>query len=196
MYCPCKSNGPLMGYQQHIQKLTSLNRFKCPREAILMDLAKEINLWQEEGNHIVLLSDFNDDVTNTKVKTWAANLGLVEAITWLHPNDPPPTYQRGRRPIDGIFLAQKMLQKAAGGYFCFGEAVPSDHREIWLDLHLLEICLRDQLPQTPLRARWLQCKDPRIVNRYNTNLLQILQEHYLPEKIKSLSDKLQQPTDL
>jgi len=95
MYCPCKLNGPLMGYQQHIQKLTFLNRFKCPWEAILTDLAKEINIWQGEGDHIILLSDFNDDVTDTKVQKWAANLGLVEAITWLQPNDPPPMYQRG-----------------------------------------------------------------------------------------------------
>jgi len=196
MYRPCKLNGPLTGYQQHVRKLTSLHHFKFPREAILTDLAKEIHLWQEEGDHIILLPDVNDDVTDTKVKTWAAKLGLVEAITWLHPIDPPPTYQRGRCPINGILLAPKMLQKVAGGYFCFGKVVPSDHRAIWLDLHLPEICPCDQMPHTPPRARWLQCKDPRIVNKYNMHLLQIIQEHHLPEKIKALSDKLQQLMDL
>jgi len=114
-----------------------------------MDLAEEINLWQDEGNHIVLLLDFHDNVTDTIVRTWVANLGLVKAITWLHPNNPPPTYQRGRRPIDGIFLAPKMLHQAVGRYFCFGEVVPSDHRAIWLDLHLPEICPRDQVLHTP-----------------------------------------------
>jgi len=162
----------------------------------LMDLAKEINIWQDKGDHIILLLDFNDNVTDIKVKTWVAKLGLVEAIMWLHPINPPPMYQRGRHPIDGIFLASKMLHKAVGGYFCFGEAVPSDHRAIWLDLHLPEICPHDQVPHTSPWVRRLQCKDPRIVNKYNTQLLQILQEHHLPEKIKALNDTLHHLTDL
>ncbi len=89
MYRPCCSNGPMTVYQQHLRRLTSLQRFECPKEAILVDLAKEIQTWQHEGDHVILLTDFNDDITDTSVRRWAANLGLVEAITWLHPTNPP-----------------------------------------------------------------------------------------------------------
>jgi len=167
MYRPCKANGLLTGYQQHVRKLTSIHHFKCPWVAILTDLAKEIHLWQDEGDHIILMSDINDDVTSIEVKTWAANLGLVEAIAWLHSSNPPPTYQRGQRPINGIFLAPKLLQQVVGGYFSFGEAIPSDHRAIWLDLHLPKICPSAQMPHTSPWARQLQCKDLHIMNKYN-----------------------------
>jgi len=196
MYRPCKSNGPLTVYQQHIRKLTSLQRYECPREAILTDLGKEITIWQDEGDHIILLSDINDDVTGIEVQPWAAKLGLVEAVTWLHTSNPPPTYQRGRRPIDGIFVASKLLHKAAGGYFGFGDAAPSNHRAIWLDLHLPEICPQEQVSHISPRARRLQCKDPRIVHKYNTILLQIIQQTQLPKKIKALNEQLLNLTDL
>jgi len=59
----------------------------------LADIIKEIRKWQEMGNQILLLMDFNDDVTATWVKRWVANLGMVEAITYLSPETAPPTYQ-------------------------------------------------------------------------------------------------------
>jgi len=59
-------------------------------------MAKEVNAWQEEGNHVILLMDFNDDVMDMAVRQWAASLSLVEAITWLHQESLPPTYQRGQ----------------------------------------------------------------------------------------------------
>jgi len=96
MYRPCQSNRPTTVYQQQVHKLVSINHFECPCEAILVDMAKEVNAWQEEGNHVILLMDFNDDVMDMAVRQWAASLSLVEAITWLHQESLPPTYQRGQ----------------------------------------------------------------------------------------------------
>jgi len=148
MYQPCRSNGPLTVYQQHVCKLASLQQFECPKEAILADLAQEIQAWQDEGNHVILLTNFNEDITDPSIHCWATNLGLVEVITWLHHVTPPPTYQCGQKPIDSIFITPQLLPLAAGGYCGFSDAIPSDHRAIWLDLHLLEICLMHQLAHT------------------------------------------------
>jgi len=63
MYCPCYSQGPMTTYQQHVRHLTNSNRFECPRDAILSDITKEIRTWQEEGDHIIVLTDFNKAVT-------------------------------------------------------------------------------------------------------------------------------------
>jgi len=104
MYCLCFSNGPLMMYQQHVWRLTKLQQFECPWDAILMDIMKEIKSWQELSDHVIVLTDFNDEVTDLAIRHWAANIGLVEAITWLHPNLPPPAFQRGSWPIDSIFI--------------------------------------------------------------------------------------------
>jgi len=42
--------------------LAKLGRTECPREAILNDLKHDIAEWQEEGNEIIVLTDFNENV--------------------------------------------------------------------------------------------------------------------------------------
>jgi len=73
--------------------LIGLHHFDCPWKAILANITKEIKQWHELGNQILLLTDFNDNITNAATKSWVAKLGLVEAITWLHPDQPPPRFQ-------------------------------------------------------------------------------------------------------
>jgi len=52
-----------------------------------------MHLWQDEGDHLIILMDFNDDMTVAAAREWAANLGLVEAITYLNQAQAPPMYQ-------------------------------------------------------------------------------------------------------
>jgi len=153
MYRPCVLSGPLTTYQQHMRGLAKLNQFECPKKAILLDITQEIQSWQDLGNHIVLLTDFNDDINEPWVTHWVAILGLVEAIMSLHSDKAPQTFQRGSYPIDGIFIAPQLLQKLAGGYLSFGDAIPSDHCTIWLDLDLPEICSMHQELHTRPQAR-------------------------------------------
>jgi len=54
--------GPQTTNQQQVHRLTKLHCFDNPQDAILMDMAKEILTWQESGNHVILLTDFNHDV--------------------------------------------------------------------------------------------------------------------------------------
>jgi len=86
-----------------------MHRFECPHKAILKDLTIKMKAWQDGGDHLIILTDFNNDITDPTVHNWVANLGLVEAITYLHPERAPPTYQRGSRPIDGIFTEPQLL---------------------------------------------------------------------------------------
>jgi len=69
-----------------------MRSFDCPCDAILHDLSREMREWQDEGDHVIVLTDFNDDVTAATARTWATQLGLVEALTWLTPGAAPPTY--------------------------------------------------------------------------------------------------------
>jgi len=193
MYRPCFSTGPLSTYQQHVRKLSQLHRYVCPRNELLTDISKEMHLWQDEGDHLIVLTDFNDDVTAAEARAWAADLGLVEAITYLNQAPAPPTYQRGSRPIDGIFLAPQLLIAAAGGYLAFGDAIPSDHRAIWLDLHFPEICPPHPESYVKPKARRLQCKDPRIVARYSEELLSILNTHHLTTRVLQLQRQADRP---
>jgi len=63
MYHPCFSKGPLSTYQQHIQKLSQMCQYECPHNELLKDITKEMHTWQDKGDHLIVLMDFNDDVT-------------------------------------------------------------------------------------------------------------------------------------
>jgi len=156
--------------------------------AILQDITKDILQWQDEGDQIILLTDFNDDITLQQARQWVGKLGLVEAVTWLNTNDAPPTFQRGSRPIDGIFAAPQLLERAAGGYLAFGEAVPSDHRAIWVDFVLPQVCPRRQEAYSQPKARRLQCKDPRVVDKYNNVLHEKLVKLNIPFRLQTIND--------
>jgi len=195
MYRPCFSTGPLTMYQQHICRQMALNQTECPRATILIDIAKKIQQWQEDRDHVLLLTDYNNDILSNLVCVWAGKLGLVKAVMWLNTVDAPPTFQRGSQPIDGIFAAPQLLEWAAGGHFGSGEAILSD-RAIWVDFDMLQVCPHNQEAFTCLPARHLQCKDPQVVTWYNEALWAGLTTQNIPQRLAELNDTLQQPSDI
>ncbi len=62
LYRLCSLDDPLLTYQQHCCGLAKLGQNACPRKAILSDLESELISWQEAGDMIIVLTDFNDDV--------------------------------------------------------------------------------------------------------------------------------------
>jgi len=44
------------------------NQYDCPCDAILSDITKEIKQWQEEDNHIIVLTNFNKVVTEAMAR--------------------------------------------------------------------------------------------------------------------------------
>ena len=96
------------------------------------DLSVEITKWHTDNENAILMVDLNEDVASDNITSFFYNLQLEEAITDRHATlqGIQPTYQRGSRPIDGIFMSQH-LEIQAGGYLPFG-AASSDHRAIWI----------------------------------------------------------------
>jgi len=62
LYRPCKANGPSTTYQQHIWALSKRNWTEGLQAVVLHNLVKEIKICQQEGDRIILLTDFNGDV--------------------------------------------------------------------------------------------------------------------------------------
>ena len=101
---------------------------------MILDLIDDIKVWQEQGDQIMLLTDANEHVGNEEFISAFREIGLTEAILDKHrdTNGVQLTHQRGKDPIDGIFLSANIEVQAAG-YLSFGEA-PSDHRGLWVQL--------------------------------------------------------------
>jgi len=80
VYHPCPSDGLLSTYQQHSHALAQLRWMECPRKAILSNLQVELADWQEAGDRIIVLTDFNEDVQLPWIQQFFANANLIEAI--------------------------------------------------------------------------------------------------------------------
>jgi hypothetical protein len=96
---------------------------------MIQDLALAIDQWKEEGDHIILGMDANEDARDGTVNDALMKLGLREAILDRHQDkSPQATHNRNknRTPIDGIWISPS-IYITVGGYLPFGEECPSDH---------------------------------------------------------------------
>jgi len=190
LYRPCRSDGPLSTYQQHCRGLTKLNRNECPRAAVLTDLTLEVRNWQEEGDEIILLTDFNEDVRSPWIQRYFEDLNLVEALTYLTGLPPTATHNRGSTPIDGIYISPALLPSISGGYLAFETILPSDHRALWIDVPGILLGLDETPHLRKPQARRLQCRDPRVVKKYVEHLTQTLEAEQVFSRFDTLRSSI------
>ncbi len=138
---------------------------------------------------VIVSSDMNNDVRSQKIQQKLRQSGLVEGLTTQH-RFPLATHNQGSFPIDGIFLPSVLLDHCESGYLEFGEAIPSDHRVLWIDIPATYISLEEkEAIERPL-ARRLHCKDPCVVARYNDLLWESLQETKLAQQATELLNQM------
>jgi hypothetical protein len=114
---------------------------------------------------VVILADWNEDARGEKTRKCMADLGMREVITEFHGDEGPRTYNRGSKPIDGIFMTQD-LYIVQGGYMPFGMGIGSDHRCLWLNIRA-GVLMRQKMEQSrKFAARRLKYDDPRVRNKY------------------------------
>jgi len=154
----------------------------------MVELIEEIRNWQQLGELLLVMGDFNDDTAQPSFKQRMQEVGLVDALASLHRQPHLPTYNRGATPIDAIYASPGLLLGASGGYLEFEDGLLSNHRGLWLDLRK-EILWggKDNLCVGG-HARRLKCEDPHVVKKYNKHLLASIQKFKLLEKV----DQLQQ----
>ena len=180
VYCPKRSGtGMNTVYEQQLQHL-----HRNPTAAFWEDLARDIVKWQSEGNQLVLMGDWNEDIVNGNLTEWMSTFGLKEAVTGIHGSNPPPTFHRGSDAIEGIVVSPSVTIKKAG-YLGFGD-IPGDHRGIWIEVPHKSI-LGYKMSEIPhAYARRLKMYDPRIVARYLDHLDMYLSAHRVYTRLRAL----------
>ena len=134
---------------------------RCPRDAFVDDLCKEVAEWLELGDQLVIGIDANEDVRSGVLTTKLERLGLVENVTAKHGCQGPPTYDRGSVPIDGMFVSRTLR-----GCRCGYDEFIWDHRLVWIEIPLTIAFGHNLPPIVKAKARRLKCEDPRVVQRY------------------------------
>ena len=180
VYSPASSGkGAATVYTQQLSHLC-----EDPVKIFYRDLARSILKWQDEGEQLILMGDWNEDIQSPNIQRWMSLFGLVEAVTEIHEGRAPATYHRGKRPIDGIFVSPNLIPERAG-YLPFG-MLPGDHRGIWMDIES-KYFYGHTMADTPIaEARRLKMNDPRVVSKYLKDLHAAFQHYNLYSRIRRL----------
>jgi hypothetical protein len=81
----------------------------CPREAFTRDLCKEIDVWLEQGEQLVIALDANEDMRNGSVAAAFQARNLREVLLARHGRNAPPTTDNGSTVIDGIWATPSIV---------------------------------------------------------------------------------------
>ena len=106
-YNPCKSTKGLNTvYKQHLRYLRSENDDRDPLKAFEEDLRDTLAAWIEDGEHVMLSMDANQDVRSGSLHRMLATLGLRDIILARHQSQGPP-------PTPTNAMSQKFLLTAS-----------------------------------------------------------------------------------
>ena len=187
-YRPCQNEGPATVFSQHVRRLSSSG--PCdPRHDILHQLHLLISEWMQNGDHIILCMDANEDTRSHNIQQFIHGLNLTDAILQFHSSSPPSTCDKNnlRQPIDAIWISPS-LQPLQSGFLPFGYGCSSDHRILWLDIHQ-DIFLGNSPKLAKRTPRRLKASDPRIVDKYLQLLVPKLHQQGLLKDLQILSNQ-------
>jgi hypothetical protein len=194
-YRPCLSDGALSTFSQHVNYFHDQDDDRCPRQAFLDDLKKDVSQWIKDGEQVVVMLDANGDVRDGAINQTFDDLGMREVLLEFNSELPATaTFSRNHQetPIDGIF-ATPSVQLQGGGYFAFGEGPGSDHRCLWFDISYQTAFGHSPPPMGTFKARRLTCTDPRIRQRYNDLYRPYVQQHRLDMRSYTLQSSVYGP---
>jgi len=109
--------------------------------------------------------------------------------------DGPSTFIRNtnRTPIDGIW-ATPGIDIISGGYFAYDEVFPgTEHRCIWIDLSFATALGHNMPPIVRPQMRRLHCRDPRLVENFNSKLHKLYLKHNMLPRIIELEKAVTYP---
>jgi hypothetical protein len=149
----------------------------------------------KENHEIILMADWNNDISGRQLTTFMNKLELKEAILSRHgTRHAPSTYIEGSAPIDGIFTTRGISIKGSG-YLAFSEGVKGkpDHRTAWIDVTTTST-LGYKIPETirPLMQR-VTTKDVQSVQAFNKAMRAFVQSPQLGERIMKLESTIHYP---
>ena len=130
------------------------------------ELIATIQTWMQDGDHIVLGLDANENVRHGSVQKELANIGMYEAIIRHHPTKSVPVTcntNESRKPIDRI-LTSPGVEVLRCGYLLFDsyDGFSSDHRMVWVEIDSANILGHYPHYSSMPSADKVKSNDPRL----------------------------------
>ena len=166
-----------------------------PREAFIRELQTFIDQQQENGDQIILVGDFNEEITDidSGMSNIATTCNLVDMFgARLGSPNIPSTWQRGKKRIDYALVSPQIAPMIkSAGYEPYSYRITSDHRGFFIDLDTKATFGNKPSPIAPLAKRDFESHHPGIIPKYITSMTQELQAHNFKNRITQLANLTQ-----
>ena len=191
-YSPCvtRKTAQSATIAQHRRYWRMRNNSLCPRRLFRFQLIDQLKDWRANGEKLILMMDGNEDMLKGPLSRMLRTdeLEMNEVVTTKTNREKIPTFIRGSRQIDGIWLTPDVeMAKCTLLPFHFGVG---DHRAILVDIPSASI-LGDSFKHICRpAARRLQNTNPEVRQKYIERLHSYIVAHQLQHKVYHL---FQQP---
>ena len=180
-YMPCSTRKQAVHatMAQHKRYWRLQGEKTCPRKLMRLALIGKLKEWRGLGEKLILLIDSNENMEGGPLARMLADpdLDMVDAVKVRSHSPGPPTFARGSRQIDGVWVTQDVEIKHA----CF---LPlffgvGDHRAILLDIPVYSLLGGDIHKIVRPTSRRLTCSNPEVMEKYN----EILETYSIQHRI-------------
>ena len=159
------------------------NNNTCPRKLFREQLISQLKTWREEGDKIILFLDSNEDMSEGILQRMLVgeDLEMIDAVSQQSKMPGPPTFVRGSRQIDAVWITPD-IQVASACFtpFYFGIG---DHRGIVIDIPKTSLIGGDTRTIYRPTARRLKCNEEHVWKAYCEKLEIYLRRHRVKEKL-------------
>lgn len=151
----------------------------CPRKRFLQHLLVLLKGWREQGDRIIVCMDANEHIYQKNIGralTDVDGLKMREVVGEFTGEKIGPTYFRGSKPIDAIWITA-YVEVVGACVMPAGSFGVADHRLFQVDFRATSLV--GAAPPKIFRApsRRLNTKIPRIADAYNKILEKFFVEH-------------------
>ena len=108
-----------------------------PKQFFDHDIIKLIMQWRQKQYEIILMIDANTHILDHKLQQIIRSGQLYDLLAARNGTNSPNTYIQGKHTIDFIFGTENVYNSVQfAGMLPFNTGIISDHRALWLDLHI------------------------------------------------------------
>jgi hypothetical protein len=183
-YRPCKNKtGPgLVWSEQDRYYQQEGKRNPDIHEEFITDLCYAIGRWKDEGYHVVLGMNANEDVRNGPVSKRLEEVGMMEGVINHHKTSSVPATcakNKSRTPIDSIWISPG-IEILQCGFLPFHDykGFDSDHRLIWVEIDIASLFGHYPQHMWKVPSTRVRSNDPRCRDRYIEQVLQQYEEEF------------------
>mmetsp|Transcript_21350 Transcript_21350/g.30549 ORF Transcript_21350/g.30549 Transcript_21350/m.30549 type:complete len:1538 (+) Transcript_21350:1841-6454(+) len=183
-----------------------------PRRQGTMDMQTWLMHYIAQGIGVILYLDGNEDIKgrvgswveltpytpgihashsdhNGSLATLVTTCGLVDVMAEQHSKDLPPTYTRGKKRIDYVFVTPRLMGSVLrSSMLPFHTMFGGDHRPLLIDFDAVRLFGDTSHEIQRPKASGLKLQDPRVVNKYIDKVIQQLEYHKIQTKVEALQE--------